>query len=575
MKNQMILLSACIAASGLSFAGGRSGETNISDLLNAKSAAKFEISTFSAVPSAPEVGEPEAACGLTEVSPLGNSLVFTRGNLEEAEVTTFESSFSFEKTLQQIIDTSEGGEASTPVEMVQSMLDTFTLDEKDNQGVIMDMDIRANEAALSAEALVASEMQPTAVFNRFDLAAADGAHCGEYRIVFHHAVGSPFFLIFEAQYSNPQPEKGVEGCFPVADFWASLDSLSNAEAMDKLEDFFYEGVTHAGVVLPPVVTFANYSFDAGQVRSNHFVGFPWQLREFRTQLDNNASTFAIDTVKSNPLAEIFSVQADEALTDAFTAEWADEYVAQLISPELNGITDPEGIINGIFLNNDDRFNEFQSDSSFTDDISRAGAPGTNVGIHADILTPLIDQIVTTLPSGYTVEMLMNRAEAMSCGGCHQNSNNNEIAPGVQWPNAATNGSFFHVATSGSLSGALTESFLPARAKVLNQFVCDFAPEPAADMGLELIDSTSAILFHIDQGQTALFNFLCLDGDCRSGERNNGRFERVVTGLTIGNNYRIQVKIQDDNAPSGQCISDEVSVGLTTQGASADSTCVVE
>ena len=568
MRNKIILLSACIAASSLSFAGGRSGEKNISDLLNEKSNTLSENVLFSLDPV-----EPETACNVSEVSPLGSSLVFTRGNLAQNEITSFESSFSFEKTLQQIIDTSSGGETSTPVQMVQTMLDTFSLDDKDNQGVTMDMDIRANEAALSAQALVTSEMQPTAVFNRFDLAAADGAHCGEYRIVYHHAVGSPFFLIFEAQYSNPQPEKGVEGCFPVADFWASLDGLSNTEAMNKLEDFFYDGVTHAGVALPPVVTFANYSFGSGQVRSNHFVGFPWQLREFRTQLDNNASTFAIDTVKSNPLAEIFSVQADEALTDAFTAEWADESVAQLIAPELNGITDPEGIINGIFLNNDDRFNEFQSDSSFTDDISRAGAPGTNVSIHADILQPLLDEIINTLPPGYTVEMLMNRAEAMSCGGCHQNSNNNEIAPGVQWPSAATNGSFFHVATSGSLSGALTDSFLPARAKILNQFVCDFAPEPAADMGLELITNTSAILFHKDEGYTALFNFLCFDGICLPGFKQNGRFERVVNNLTIGDNYNIQFKVQDDLSPGGQCISNEASVQLTASGAGSSSTCV--
>ncbi|VVM28303.1 hypothetical protein BSPWISOXPB_10864 [uncultured Gammaproteobacteria bacterium] len=30
-------------------------------------------------------------------------------------------------------------------------------------------------------------------------------------------------------------------------------------------------------------------------------------------------------------------------------------------------------------------------------------------------------------------MIMNRAEAMSCGGCHQNSNGAEIAPNVKWP----------------------------------------------------------------------------------------------------------------------------------------------
>ena len=95
-------------------------------------------------------------------------------------------------------------------------------------------------------------------------------------------------------------------------------------------------------------------------------------------------------------------------------------------------------------------------------------------------------------------MLMNRVEAMSCGGCHHNSNNDEIAPGVFWPDASTNGPFFHVATSGSLSGALTESFLPSRAAVLDNFVCN-TPRPINDMGLEFINETSAKLFHVDQG----------------------------------------------------------------------------
>jgi hypothetical protein len=36
-------------------------------------------------------------------------------------------------------------------------------------------------------------------------------------------------------------------------------------------------------------------------------------------------------------------------------------------------------------------------------------------------------------SGYNAKMIMNRAEAMSCGGCHQNSSNAEIAPNVKWP----------------------------------------------------------------------------------------------------------------------------------------------
>jgi hypothetical protein len=64
-------------------------------------------------------------------------------------------------------------------------------------------------------------------------------------------------------------------------------------------------------------------------------------------------------------------------------------------------------------------------------------------------------------------MIRNRAEAMSCGGCHQNSNDAEIAPNVHWPKS---GSFVHVDEKGALSPALTEQFLPARAALLKDYL---------------------------------------------------------------------------------------------------------
>jgi hypothetical protein len=35
-------------------------------------------------------------------------------------------------------------------------------------------------------------------------------------------------------------------------------------------------------------------------------------------------------------------------------------------------------------------------------------------------------------SGYSAKMIMNRAEAMSCSGCHQNSRDAKIAPNVNY-----------------------------------------------------------------------------------------------------------------------------------------------
>ena len=64
---------------------------------------------------------------------------------------------------------------------------------------------------------------PIGLFNRFDLAPTNGAHCGEYRIVYgmqrEHPLaqeGKRNFIIFEGILPNPTPQKGLEGCLPIA-----------------------------------------------------------------------------------------------------------------------------------------------------------------------------------------------------------------------------------------------------------------------------------------------------------------------------------------------------------------------
>ncbi len=96
------------------------------------------------------------------------------------------------------------------------------------------------------------------------------------------------------------------------------------------------------------------------------------------------------------------------------------------------------------------------------------------------------------------------------------------------------------------------------------------PPGEGEFGFEFISDTSAILFHVDQGWTASFNFLCLNGDCRSGTRQNGRFERVVTGLSLGASYQIEFKVQD-NAIS-QCLTGELPIVFDQNGATIDSPC---
>jgi hypothetical protein len=47
------------------------------------------------------------------------------------------------------------------------------------------------------------------------------------------------------------------------------------------------------------------------VRSNTFVDRPWQLREFKTNINTKGeAVFVADSVKSNPVAELFAKQGD-------------------------------------------------------------------------------------------------------------------------------------------------------------------------------------------------------------------------------------------------------------------------
>jgi hypothetical protein len=142
---------------------------------------------------------------------------------------------------------------------------------------------------------------PVALFNRFDMAPLDGSHCGEYRVVYAKhldpndgGVGGRNFAIFEAVLPNPNPECGVAGCLPVAEFWAELtDENDPVVRADKLEDFYFTGLPDFDPVIHP----ANYGMvgssvgygsaggdqPTGQIRTNQFVQFKWTLREFQLE----------------------------------------------------------------------------------------------------------------------------------------------------------------------------------------------------------------------------------------------------------------------------------------------------
>ncbi len=313
------------------------------------------------------------------------------------------------------------------------------------------------------------------LFNRFDLAPAGGANCGEHRIVFAKTSGvGRAFVIFEAVLPNPRKDKGLEGCRPVADFWTSLSSDASVTSRgDKLLSFYFQGLPG----FSPVVAADNYGKNGGQVRLNLFMDGPWLLRE--TQLTRDVScvgascaiAFTPVTVKTNPFGGLFSANSP----DSRAADFRAHFVTQVGSLA-------KGTVETFDYQVPDRFNAGASDaqSVSVDDYSRSFAGNTS-------FRESIAAELSRVGSPLTPENVVARAQALSCAGCHQRSSNADLGGGMRFPASAF---FVHASElreSGpegdrfQLSPALTGTFLPFRRSVLGAYlVADADADGVAD-----------------------------------------------------------------------------------------------
>ena len=462
----------------------------------------------------------------------------TRGDVG-ADGDAAERAFSFRRTIDAILESvpAELGGGAVDDDMrrafVQSMIDSFATSGKQlnaEAGVLMPFDSRSEATELTAEALLddasPNAMKPLALFNRLDMADAPWTHCGEHRIVYGRTPtdGDRLTIIFEAMVPNPAPEEGAEGCRRVAEFWAGLTGLDEAEQARRLSEFYYEGVTgHAdGDLSGPVVDFRNYGGDGhrGQVRANAFMQQPWQLREWLTQLtldeDGEPVVFVPVTVKDNPLAELWSddimahpdlVQGNipaalttlhgqfiQSVTGPIGTNLLSEgsskhraFVLELEDYDLGAspVTEDTVLLNTIAIGADDRFNEHQSVSQGATDVP---SPGTSV-----TMTTLLSAAgAMPRPGGQvqTGQVLLDRALAVTCGGCHMTAARSQgfTGPGrivseksdgtvVRWPDIHGD-LFVHVSEqTRELSPALEDHFLPFRRYAMGRYLCDTL-EPA-------------------------------------------------------------------------------------------------
>jgi hypothetical protein len=336
---------------------------------------------------------------------------------------------------------------------------------------------------------------PIGLFNRFDLAAQDGSHCGEYRVVFakQTGVGNALdrnLLIFEATVPNPTPAIGLNGCRPLVERWAQLSQLNSINARaNQLEQMYFDGV---GAAIPAIVQPAHYGDNPqglGQIRTNQFAGFTsvnpkvWTLREFQLQRDCSGGgggacrlvmTPMPDGVNAfGPLLSASSSLPQKAAFDAF-------FPSQVSS--LAGAS-----ISAIGMQVPEQFNSGQSHAS-------GPSNEMNYSLHfagPSALRSAVDAQLSTLGSGLSADEIVNRAQAMTCAGCHKLSDGASLGGGLTWPASL---SFTHVTerqietVNGKqrfvISPALTDAFLPHRKTIMEDFLTG-QPLPPVPPGLPI------------------------------------------------------------------------------------------
>ncbi len=79
-------------------------------------------------------------------------------------------------------------------------------------------------------------------------------------------------------------------------------------------------------------------------------------------------------------------------------------------------------------------------------------------------------------------------------------------------------------------------------------------------GVSYVDDNTIRVYHKDEGWSASWNYVCLDGYCVPGEKADGYYYKDFSA-TLGQQYTIEFKAQDNT--SGQYLSGEKTVTFTT------------
>jgi len=332
---------------------------------------------------------------------------------------------------------------------------------------------------------------PISINNRLDLAPADGAHCGQQRIVFGNNAQNRMLMIFEAQIPNPHPECGIEACRPVVEFWARMNDIDDPLVrQEELKRAFFKGhpdLEAAG--FGPFVNAEHYSFGTGQVRTNNFDDSPWTLREFK--LVEHPVPGQKSRLRAVQVPVAYSPAGDH-WNDALDTPHGPECRASFLEAIEGLITDEPNAMHF------DIADECKAAESRDDQLSNFALQlQLGTGEFEDAITARLAELGSTL----TPIDIANRARfAGACIGCHEQSNGEDLGNGVTAPFSAgfTHTVEFFTQPCGPgqecfvISDALESSFLPHRKQVMEQFLASTPCEGAACTTQANIDDTGVV-----------------------------------------------------------------------------------
>lgn len=317
---------------------------------------------------------------------------------------------------------------------------------------------------LATDPFIPDDFFPIGIANRFD--QANATQCGQYRVLFaNRQVTSQetFHVIFEAELPNPRPELGVEGCRPVAQFWADLSKIESPQGRrERLERFFFDGVEG----FAPAIHADHFHRNQSGIRSVQLVMpdfFPGFF-QWRVARENGTLVMKPDVLENAPSVGMI----DANKIDEKSVRFRQAFLASVKNLAIRDANRYFINIPGEFLVPDQRASS--EDRQFAMNVVYFQAAKTPAGqaFEQEIKAELQKAGSTLTPFDTIV-----RAETLTCIGCHFLGT--PVGEGVEFPAAIENSQ--HVTEDGmeradkfAISPAMRDMFVPHRMQILKDFL---------------------------------------------------------------------------------------------------------